>query len=144
MDSVFDKLITSRPVDGAAARVLSKGVHYKPDNVIARLLWTAPPKLEPIPVNLRATPKFEDLTGRKFGRFIVAGYLGKPLGEKQKQPCWLVRCSCGDYETRTARAIRNPQNAGDRCENCRHLAYLKRTDSYLRNPAAPQPLMRDI
>lgn len=141
MSQVFDKLLASRPVNQAAARVMGAGVHYEPDKAIVQRHWTAPPKTIPIPkmVNWQ---HFVDLTGRVIGRFTVIGYLGK-FGQK-KRSRWLVRCVCGDYESRAAKSINNPENYGDRCEKCRHLAHLKRREVYLRNPNAPQPDLRDL
>lgn len=142
MSKVFDKLLTSRPVDGAAARVIGGGVHYEPQKEIVQRHWTAPPNLAPITPLMRENPQFEDLAGRKVGRFTVIGYLGKL--SKSKAALWLVRCACGDYESRNAKAIRNPENRGDRCDKCRHLSHLKRRETYLHNPTAPQPDPRDL
>lgn len=136
MSEVFDKLLASRPVNRAAARVLGGGVHYEMKKEIVQRHWTSPPSTQPITSELRACPSFEDLTGRVFGRFRVVGYLGK--FNKSKPPLWLVRCVCGDYESRYAKSIRNSENVGDRCEKCRNLVHLKRHTAWLRNPTAPQ------
>ena len=142
MSEIFDKLLTSRPVDSAAARVLGRGVHYVPQKNIAQRHWKSPPPVIP-QSDWPKTDSFHDLTGLSFGRFKVVGYLGKP-GSKKQLALWLVRCACGDFESRSAKAVRNPENRGDRCGNCRHLAFLKRQEAYLRNPAAPQPDVRDL
>lgn len=34
---------------------------------------------------------------------------------------WIVRCDCGDYEPRTAKAIKNPANGADCCVKCRQV-----------------------
>jgi hypothetical protein len=142
MSQVFDKLLASRPVDSAAARTMARGVHYEPDKVIVQRHWTAPQKCSLITEQLRSNVQFVDVTGESFGRFTVIGYLGKY--SKKGPAYWLVRCACGDYESRTSKAVRNPENRGDRCEKCRHLTYLKRREVYLRNPTAPQPDQRDL
>jgi len=140
MTEVFDKLLASRPVNRQAARVLAGGVHYKPNKKIVQRHWTTPPPLVAIPESAKSNPCFVDLTGRSFGRFRVIGYLGK----SNNKASWLVRCACGDFETRRSRAILNPENYGDRCANCQHLAFLKREEIHRRNPAAPQPDIRDF
>jgi hypothetical protein len=142
MSQVFDKLLASRPVNQAAARTMGRGVHYEPDKVIAQRHWSAPPPTIPAAQVKDPAGTFVDLSGIKFGRFVVIGYLGK-LNPK-KAALWLVRCACGDYESRASKAIRNPENRGDRCCNCQHLAFLKRRECYLRNPTAPQPDQRDL
>ena len=144
MSNVFDKLLTSRPVNSAAARVLGSGVHYEPQKTIIQRHWTAPPQVKPLTAEQRANVQFEDLTGASFGRFKVIGYLGKMGEGKGSPPLWLVRCVCGDYESRTKKSIRNPENRGDRCEKCRALSHLKRHEAYLRNPNGPQPDLRDL
>ena len=60
------------------------------------------------------------LVGVRFGRFVVVGLHAEIRG------AWVVRCDCGDYETRRSRAIRNPNNFGDRCTLCRNAAYQKK------------------
>jgi len=140
MSQVFDKLLASRPVNQAAARTMGRGVHFESKKVIAQRHWAAPPKTIPASQVTDPAGTFIDLSGIKFGRFVVIGYLGKPKGHS----LWLVRCACGDYESRKSKAIRNPDNHGDRCDNCRQLAFLKRREAYLRNPTAPQPDSRDL
>jgi hypothetical protein len=144
MSQVFDKLLTSRPVNRAAARVLGGGVHYEPDKMVVQRHWTAPPPIKPISAKNRMSPNFVDLYGVSFGRFKVIGYLGKLSASKKAKALWLVRCACGDYESRSANSIQNSENHGDRCEKCRHLAFLKRREVFLRNPTAPQPDVRDL
>jgi hypothetical protein len=125
MDNSFDKILASRPVNQQAARVLGKGVDYTPTKKITQRHWSSPPPTMAISDQLRRTSSFVDLTGRAFGRFKVVGMLNAGR--------WLCRCSCGDYETRRHRAILNPENFGDRCENCRHLAFLKRREVFDRS-----------
>ena len=62
------------------------------------------------------------MTGFKFGRFTV---VGMALNTPHR---WVVRCICGIYTMRKLKSIRNPNNNQDRCERCRQLAYLKRSD----------------
>ncbi len=138
MTDVFDKLQASRPVNSTAARVIGAGVTYNPQKMITQRHWTSPPPCLPMPTAYT----FENLTGMSFGRFKVIGYLGKTSAKKPS--AWLCRCSCGDYEARSSRAIKNPENRGDRCGNCLHLSFLKRQAAYDRNPLAKQPDLRDL
>lgn len=142
MSQVFDKLLASRPVNQAAARVMGRGVHYEPDKVIAQRHWTAPPATTAPTAAMLVNPCFVNLSGVTFGRFKVIGLL--PKSNPKGKALWLVRCACGDYESRGSKAICNPENRGDRCDKCRHLAQLKRREVYLRNPTAPQPDVRDL
>lgn len=45
---------------------------------------------QPIPTH----PRFQDLTGKTFGRLTVIGYAGK----KRHQSHWLCRCKCGSVK----------------------------------------------
>jgi hypothetical protein len=144
MSQVFDKLLASRPVNQAAARVIGGGVHYEPDKAIAQRHWSAPPVTIPLTQLQLENPQFRNFSGVSFGRFKVIGYLGVLGQGKKAKGLWLVKCVCGDYESRAAKSILNPENRGDRCDKCRHLSYLKRTEVYLRNPTAPQPDIRDL
>lgn len=126
----FDVLRTSKPVNKTAGLVTSSGIHWNPNlkgNSHARK-WADKPTdwLIPIPKSgHRAT--FEDLTDRKVGRFTVVGWLGKPgnrTNTHNRKSAWLVRCVCGNYETRSAKAIKaaNPLAA---CEHCLYLRRVK-------------------
>lgn len=68
------------------------------------------------------------LVGTRFGRFTVVG-LGlrkrERKGEANKPAAWVVRCDCGNYEHRTAKAIRNPANHIDRCQDCHQVRFEK-------------------
>lgn len=135
MSDAFDKILSSRPVNKQAARVMGRGVHFVPNKKIDQSHWSAPPVT--IQVSSQASnPSFQDQSGKKFGRFTVVGYLGAGR--------WLCRCSCGDYETRRQKAILNRGNFGDRCDNCRHLSFLKRRAEFDRNPSGKQSDDRDL
>ena len=108
------------PVNKAAGKVLGGGINYTPNKKIAQRHWSSPP-------SMRQSPReVENLTGRTFGRFTVIGWFAECKG------LWVVRCACGDYETRKTRSVRNPQNNKDACENCRHLMFLQREKHFLR------------
>lgn len=122
---------TIGPVDRVAARVMGPGVHYEKD--VHDRHWKEPPPYYRF-IPQEGNPQSVDLTGRKFGLFTVIGWLGAVGGSTgrqrkglhkppKRQGAWLVRCACGDYEQRTAKAIRNPKNDQDRCCLCRDVQY---------------------
>ena len=115
MNDVFDRLLTSIPLNKIAGAVTSRSSdHYEPNvDMACHEHWEAPPPCKPKP------PGMADLTGARFGRMAVVGFLGKATPKSEKAR-WLVRCACGDYEARTARAVRNPANIEDKCRKCRH------------------------
>ena len=117
----MEQIAISTPVDRVARWVTSEGYKYSPDKKPNGAFWDiCPPLKEPMP----NAPNF---AGVKFGRFTVIG-LSRTFKAR-----WVVRCSCGRFEVRRAKAIKNPRNSGDACDHCRHLEYLKRTDFYRRN-----------
>lgn len=130
----FDAKANSKPVNIQAMRVTRKGVRYEydaPDKLgltkdqshktITQPHWYAPPKTLPPPPDI-------NLIGYGFGSFVVVGY----LGSKRDKGRWLVKCTCGDYETRTSKSARSPANDMDCCERCRHTAQLKAMDAHSR------------
>lgn len=116
MKDVWDRIATSQPVDKAAATAVSQsGVHYVHTPAITQ--WDAPPEMRPIPENA------PDLIGVKFGRLTVIGlHAGM---NSSNGATWVVRCVCGTYEPRKAKAIRNPKNSKDACHSCRNVEYLR-------------------
>jgi len=114
------------PVDGTARRVLGKGVEWAPNlkeqKGYVRNETAPPPMRKVVPGNL-------DLTGQRFGRLVVLG-LGATKNQKCGHPqaaAWVVRCDCGAFEHRTAKALRKPGDP-DRhmCLHCTRLEYLKK------------------
>ena len=118
---IINDIHTRVPVNHtAAAVVLGKGVHFIPNKIITTGDSELPIPTKPLTRHELSQPQFVDLTGKKFGRFTV---IGKSRDHGAR---WVVRCSCGKYSLRKTKAINNPSNAQDRCEECRHLAHLKR------------------
>jgi hypothetical protein len=121
----IDDIHARVPVDRVAARVVMfKGETFTPDKKIVTNDSETPIAIRK--TLYRSDPNFEDLTGRRFGRFVVIG-LARDLKGK-----WVVRCVCSRYSTRCKKAILNKENAQDRCEHCRHLAFLKKEDIWRR------------
>ena len=110
-----------QPVDRTAARVAGKGEHYESKKKITQRHWDVPPPMRQV------SPKdlIDNLIGIKFGRLTVLGLYTEASG------LWVVRCACGDYETRRTKSIKNPNNDQDRCENCRETVHLRRQAEFL-------------
>lgn len=110
----FDSVLASVPGNKTAAVVTGKGYGYEPAFKKARETWDAP-----LPVSrIESDYQNLDLRGVRYGRFLVLGLasgMRDAMGAK-----WVVRCQCGKYETRRARAIRNPKNCHDACAFCHH------------------------
>jgi hypothetical protein len=114
------------PVDAAARRVIGGGVHWAPD--LRSQKGYVRSEIAPPPMR-KVTPGQLDLSGQRFGRLVVLG-LGAAKNTKAKYPAaagWVVRCDCGAFEQRTAKALRKPGDP-DRhmCLHCGRLKDLKR------------------
>ena len=110
--AIFDRT-HRKPVDKTAAIVVRRGERFDSNKKLGGLHWKNQP-----PIRIDDWVKV-DLAGKRYGRLEVIGL----HAEIKKR--WVVRCACGDYEVRSAKAINNPENYGDRCYNCRHIAFLK-------------------
>lgn len=130
MSDTWDKLAVSKPVDRQTALSNGGGLGHT---------WS---KLNPsvrqwddLPQTLREpVPGSPDYRGLKFGRLTVVGLLdrlssgfpGKPGNPSRKPAKWLVRCVCGRFEHRQAKAFRAVHSEHDRCEHCRRAAIERR------------------
>lgn len=130
----FDRIITSKPVNRAAAMAVSGGISWQPEKVQGEHVFRsdAPPICQPYVGTV-------DLTGQRFGRFIVVGYAGKASGKKGGSR-WFVRCSCGYHERRKSKVLRDGGClASVMCDQCAHLEQVKAGEylpKHLREPAA--------
>lgn len=113
----IDDIVTKAPVNKTAALVVGKGVHYEPNKKV-----TTADSGTPLPIDKR---KKCDCVGLRRGRLTVVGY-------STVNGRLVVRCDCGTYTLRKAKAMKNEANEQDRCEHCRHLAFLKRAEHYRR------------
>lgn len=121
--SIWDKLAVCSPLDRTAAVVTSQSTSPPADGAKpapGQARWDTPPPLK------RVARDQVDLTGRACGFLSVVGYLGAL--NKQAGGRWLVRCRCGYYEARSARALTNPINGADACVECRHHERLKQRE----------------
>lgn len=114
------------PVDRVAARVIREGYKYVPDKNVQTADQRHP---HDVRNHLSIGREHRWMVGHRFGRMVV---LGLSFETRSKHATWSVRCDCGVYTLRTAKAIRNPNNSSDCCDVCRHLLYLKRKDIYRR------------
>jgi len=112
------------PINSTAKRVTSEGYKYTPDKKITTLHSPFPFETIAPSRALKNNPSFIDLTGTKFGQFTVIGLF------KESTRKWVVKCSCGNYEVRLAKSVKNQENFGDRCAVCRHTSYLIRHDEF--------------
>lgn len=109
------------PINKAAAIAVSKGFEYVPNKKPNALESKNPLPTRELNKGEINQKCFADLTGFEFARFTV-------IGKYTVNACWVVRCSCGVYSVRRSKSILNPKNTQDRCEECRHLAFLKRDE----------------
>lgn len=122
--NTWDAVLASAPLNATAGAVTSAGVHFEPEAEFKNLSWENCP---PLAALRRPYPfKFVDMTGRKFGRMTVVGYVGKI--NPKKKAIWACRCVCGRYEGRHAPAIAaaDPQAM---CQACKYTAQLAKAAS---------------
>jgi hypothetical protein len=119
--SSFERIFTSAPLNKTAALVTGKGVHFDDTAKLKRnpghRHFEAPPVCVD-PKDYPQAPEFQDLRGRKIGRMKVVGYLGTLGYSKWAKGAWLVRCVCGDYETRKAKTIKTSNDPNHSCDRC--------------------------
>jgi len=98
----YSFIATHKPSNITASKVLQKGVEYTfLTNCVDFHSDTPLPLLKTNHVVFK-NPNFEDLTGKNHGYFQVMG-----LVEYKSKIRWLVRCSCGNYEIRSSKSIKN-------------------------------------
>lgn len=111
MNAVFDKTHRNA-VDATSRLMFSSGVKYKHGKKLRLEHWEVIP-----PVITKLKKGIPNLIGFRFGYLKVIG-LSRHINGR-----WVVRCDCGAYEVRKAKAIRNKENFGDRCHVCRQKAF---------------------
>jgi hypothetical protein len=106
------------PVDATAARVMQKGEHFhgRTKSTICTERLEAPSAYLPLPLSS------EDLRGKRIGNLLVLGFLGRNSG---KRSVWQVRCVCGYYIRRTARALRDKSESELICNDCAYREKLR-------------------
>lgn len=117
--SIFDRIGASMPVNKQAALSSAASRDAKSSKKI-----NAADSQIPTPT-VRVPSIAEDLTGRVVGRLTVIGL--DAAKRNSKGLLWLVRCACSTFTKRRSKALKNPANSEDRCDQCRHSAFLTRT-----------------
>jgi hypothetical protein len=111
------------PVNRLALQGVLKGEHYKFNRkgIKNRRFWT----YEPLPIApLYVTA--ENIIGRKFGsNMVVVNYYGKSISKNRPMGRWIVRCVCGNYELRSAKAVKNKKNKNDCCCECKKIRTMR-------------------
>jgi hypothetical protein len=123
MDNQHDK-----PVNKTAALVVSHGIHFVPKPPPPHIVHSRKP-LPVLPVS-ELTKDQRLLLGMRRGRLVVLGAALRVTGNPMAM--YVVRCACGAYEHRTAKAIKNQKNNSDACYECRLVADRRRTDYWER------------
>ena len=112
--------ITNKPVNSTASKVMQKGQHFEYENKSSQIESDSP-----IPT-MNSNKNTKDLTGIRRGRLTVIGL------SRDIQKRWVVKCDCGKYTIRTAKAIKNKNNNADACTECHNLMYMKKYDYWKR------------
>lgn len=73
---------------------------------------------EPKPI--LADARFQDLTGRPFGKLTVEAFVGKQQN-KARLPLWLCRCECGETRIVTTIILTRTYKPVDSCRKCARL-----------------------
>lgn len=116
--------LNSTPINKTAALVVGKGVNYNCPKKVQTVESKTILAFRTVSTNDATKNGFINCTGLSIGRLKVLGIYKNGSG-------WVCRCICGTYCVRRQKAILNKNNTQDRCEECRHLAYLKRAE-YIR------------
>ena len=129
---IFDKTHRT-PVDQTAARVIKPGIRHTPygKGTVSHIFHSENCPALMNPAKLRDLLTTPNLTGRKVGRLTVMGMARDIKGKEDTGGRWVVRCACGDYEVRTAKAINNPKNTEDTCRICGKARQTKHFREYI-------------
>ena len=118
----FEDIAIRVPVNKEAAFALipSEGVVLRYGHRV-RSATPFPITTVPLPkVDKWGTP-LENLTGQVFGRLTVVGRLHDLNWENGKKIQWVVKCTCGYYETRRNGSIRKLTTEQSMCSQCEAL-----------------------
>jgi hypothetical protein len=112
----------SKPIDTQARIVSSpQKPEYQYETPIKNH-WKTPPPMIPWKARTREGNRVN--IGDVYGRFTVVGAWGLIGNGERKRMRYVVRCSCGDYELRTAQDMRTNKNRAhnlNACFNCMRL-----------------------
>ena len=123
----FTNVSHRRAVDKNTSMAMSGGVNYTKPTTSPCTSDSKNPILTRQPCSaMLGNPFFNDLTGFRRGRLVAIGI----AAETKKR--WVVRCDCGTYSLRSVKAILNQENDQDRCDDCTHLVFQKRSEHHRR------------
>lgn len=114
MSKFFDGTARSPRSRQDAIATFSGGINCPVESFC--LCWDTCPPLKEV-----AHPDAPKLHGQRFGRLTAIGW------HADGHSRWVVRCDCGAYETRSTKALRNPQGYPNKmCSRCARIEKLKR------------------
>ena len=99
----MDAVAPLTPHDKTAAVVGGKGVHYEFSVLPTRAFSDTPLPMRPPSKAELGNPAFINLTGRKVGRMTIVGIAERKTNDGMN---WVVRCVCGNYETRKTKYLK--------------------------------------
>lgn len=107
------------PVDSVATRVVAKTTHHGVDFSSGHKITS----MSPLPIKQFLGRRIDDLTGRKFGTFVVIGcslWMPKNWRTSTNSTRWVGRCKCGRYQIFTTKAVKknHPKTS---CVDCQRL-----------------------
>lgn len=117
---------TRAPVNAQSAKSLSGGgLSWEAKLSRSGVFFEVCPPLREIGSVLFNNPAFQDLTGRRAGRFTVQGLAADNQAGGAR---WAVRCDCGGYSVRRTKSLlqTNPRDLS--CPKCDYVAHLRRED----------------
>lgn len=136
----FDAIAAATPLNRTASTVRDgSGDQYEGKVPDWHAHWKAPPLPES---NLRTESGAVDLAGLAFGQGMrVIRY----HRSRSKSAQWLVRCSCGDYELRSTRAIKSaaPTHVCQACDWFQHVKWQAQNERRGRTVAAADAAILD-
>lgn len=121
MSRDFDFLFTGKAVNRTAKNVLSHGVSYH-TRINPQIFHSEKPNFKTVDFT---GPCKLNLTGKKIGRLIIVGYVGKSRGKSNRPGRWLVKCLCGKYEIRTTTSL-NSEHDDKMCAECLYTEKIRR------------------
>ncbi len=101
----------------------------------SRWFWDACPTLATI--NKATIMQGADYRGQRWGRLTIIGLLDKGERNGNGPASWVVRCDCGRFETRRAKAIREKNNPHEACERCEYVRRIRRRETHDRTGVWP-------
>ena len=117
---LLNKVASSEPINITAVLVTSRGVDYKCPKPPSKTFSHTPFATRKVPINSL------DLTEKKFGDLIVFGLSIIRKGKSKKRSLWIVKCVCGNYETRTSQGLRgHGEKQNLKCYECQYNEWKK-------------------